>query len=61
VEFLAPLTLIETLKGMQMKVEDGALSMGLGDKAGGGLPLFNESIKSGDTTWRIVKVKRNKK
>jgi hypothetical protein len=61
VEFLAPTELIETLKKMQVKVEDGALSMGLGSKAGGGLPLFNESLQSRATTYRIVKVKRNKK
>jgi hypothetical protein len=35
--------------------------MGLGNKAGKGLPMFNESMKSGQTTWRIVKVKRMKK
>ncbi|CAF3725462.1 unnamed protein product [Adineta steineri] len=60
VEFCAPIELIETLKQKQMKVEDGALSMGLGDKAGKGLPIFNESIRNGDTTFRIVKIKRNK-
>lgn len=60
VEFCAPTELIEALKQRQMKVEDGALSMGLGDKAGKGLPLFNESLRKGETTFRIVKVKRNK-
>jgi hypothetical protein len=60
VEFCAPTELIETLKQKQMKVEDGALSMGLGNKAGKGLPLFNESITKGETTFRIVKIKRNK-
>lgn len=60
VEFCAPTDLIETLKQIQMKIEDGALSMGLGDKAGKGLPLFNESMRKGETTYRIVKIKRSK-
>ena len=60
VEFSVPTKLIETLKQKQMKIEDGALSMGLGDKAGKGLPLFNESMRKGETTFRIVKIKRNK-
>ncbi len=58
VEFTCPLALVETLKKMQMKVEDGAISMGLGNKAGKGLPLFNASLREGTTTFRIVKVKR---
>jgi hypothetical protein len=58
VEFLVPRPLIKNLFDMQHKVEDGAMSMGLGDKAGKGLPLFNESLSSRDTTWRIVLVKR---
>lgn len=61
VEFVTPTELVETLKKMQCKVEDGAISMGLGNKAGKGLPLFNKSIAEGNTSWRIVKVKRNKK
>lgn len=60
VEFDAPCALIELLKERQMKIEDGALSMGLGDKAGKSLPLFNESMRKGETTYRIVKVKRSK-
>lgn len=60
VEFSAPTELIETLKKRQLKVEDGALSMGLGHKAGKGLPLFNESMRKGETTYRIVKIKRSK-
>jgi hypothetical protein len=60
VEFCAPIELIETLKQKQMKIEDGALSMGLGNKAGKGLPIFNESMRKGDTTFRIVKIKRSK-
>eukprot|EP01119_Soliformovum_irregulare_P001668 TRINITY_DN11400_c0_g1_i1.p1 TRINITY_DN11400_c0_g1~~TRINITY_DN11400_c0_g1_i1.p1 ORF type:complete len:176 (-),score=29.36 TRINITY_DN11400_c0_g1_i1:43-570(-) len=58
VEFTVPGTVIDTLKARQIKVEDGALSMGLGNKAGKGLPIFNDSIRSGSITWRIVKVKR---
>ncbi|KAL6065520.1 Peptidylprolyl isomerase [Balamuthia mandrillaris] len=59
VEFDPPESLVKTLFERQHKAEDGAISMGLGDKAGGGLPLFNESMDKGETTWRIVKVKRN--
>ncbi|KAJ3297738.1 hypothetical protein HK104_000149 [Borealophlyctis nickersoniae] len=61
VEFTCPVELIEKLKTMQIKVEDGAMSMGLGCKAGGGLGMFNESMRNGETTYRIVKVKRAKK
>lgn len=57
-EFCIPLELLEVLKGIQMKVEDGALSMGLGNKAGGGLSLFNESLEKGYSSWKIVKIKR---
>ena len=32
--------------------------MGLGDKAGRGLPLFNASLRESETTFRIVLVKR---
>lgn len=60
VEFCAPNELIDTLKEKQMKIEDGALSMGLGSKAGRGLPLFNQSMRTGETTFRIVKIKRSK-
>ncbi|GAM18057.1 hypothetical protein SAMD00019534_012320 [Acytostelium subglobosum LB1] len=58
VEFTCPKSLVEKLKTIQMKVEDGALSMGLGNKAGGGLIHFNESMINGQTTYRIVKIKR---
>jgi len=58
VEFSTPVALVNTLFTRQHKAEDGAVSMGLGDKAGGGLGLFNASIAEGATTWRIVKVKR---
>ena len=55
---MPPKALIEALFKIQHKVEDGAISIGLGNKAGGGVTQFNESITSGATTWRIVKVKR---
>lgn len=58
VEFTCPSDLIKALFEKQHKAEDGAISMGLGHKAGGGLTLFNESIAAGETTWRVVKVKR---
>jgi len=58
VEFVTPVTLIKTLFEKQHKAEDGAISMGLGHKAGKGLPLFNASLLKGETTWRVVKVKR---
>jgi len=61
VEFTCPIALIDQLKDIQVKVEDGALSMGLGDKAGGGLPIFNQSILDGQTSFRIVKIKRTPK
>ena len=60
VEFSVPTELIETLKERQMKIEDGALSMGLGLKAGKGISIFNQSMRKGYTTYRIVKVKRSK-
>jgi hypothetical protein len=60
VEFCTSITLIETLKQKQMKIEDGALSMGLGCRAGKGLALFNDSMRNGETTFRIVMVKRSK-
>ena len=46
------------INGGIMKPEDGAMSMGLGHKAGGGLGLFNASLRDGTSTWRIVLVKR---
>jgi hypothetical protein len=58
VELTVPITIVEQLSAIQTKVEDGAISMGLGDKAGGGLALFNEAlIKHG--SFRIVKIKRS--
>ena len=58
VEFTVPRDLVERLFALQHKAEDGALSMGLGHKAGGGLPIFNESLSGGLSSWRIVAVKR---
>ena len=58
VEFHVPKTLVKTLFDRQHKVEDGALSMGLGNKAGKGLDLFNESLRDDGTGFRIVGVKR---
>ena len=58
VEFNAPRSLVETLFAKQQKVEDGAISHGLGDKGGKGLSLFNAAMRSGDITHRIVLVKR---
>ena len=58
VEFNAPRSLVETLFARQQKPEDGAMSHGLGEKGGKGLPLFNAAMRSGDMTHRIVLVKR---
>jgi hypothetical protein len=58
VEFSAPETLIANIKSVQMKIEDGVMSMGLGSKAGGQLPVFNQSLLNQETTWRIVNVRR---
>merc|ERR1712079_237130 len=54
VEFVAPRALVARLFAMQSKNEDGAISHGLGDKGGHGLPLFNEGLQSGATTFRFV-------
>lgn len=58
VEFKVPCALVERLFQMQSKNEDGAISHGLGEKGGRGLPLFNASLQSGETIYRIVFVKR---
>merc|ERR1711865_481068 len=58
VEFTAPRSLIRRLFEMQSKNEDGAISHGLGNKGGRGLPLFNASLREGEATFRIVMVKR---
>jgi hypothetical protein len=58
VEFTMPSALVERLFEMQSKNEDGAISHGLGDKGGKGLPLVNASLDCGESTYRIVLVKR---
>lgn len=58
VEFVLPCALKEKLFTMQSKIEDGAISHGLGDKGGKGLPFFNSALQNGQATWRIVLVKR---
>ena len=58
VEFVCPQALVSQLFAMQCKPEDGCLSHGLGDKGGKGLPLFNDSLQNGSTTFRAVLVKR---
>ncbi|EGC40058.1 hypothetical protein DICPUDRAFT_74432 [Dictyostelium purpureum] len=58
VEFTCPIDLIEKIKSIQTKIEDGAISMGLGNKAGNTLHYFNDSLRDSKSTFRIVKVKR---
>lgn len=58
VELRVPRALQQQLFALQHKAEDGVLSMGLGPKAGGGLPLVNAALASGEASWRIVLVKR---
>eukprot|EP00746_Dinoflagellata_sp_MGD_P166139 gnl/MRDRNA2_/MRDRNA2_95843_c0_seq1.p1 gnl/MRDRNA2_/MRDRNA2_95843_c0~~gnl/MRDRNA2_/MRDRNA2_95843_c0_seq1.p1 ORF type:complete len:563 (+),score=116.60 gnl/MRDRNA2_/MRDRNA2_95843_c0_seq1:71-1759(+) len=58
VEFVVPRALKEKLFDMQSKIEDGAISHGLGNKGGKGLPFFNAELQSGQATWRVVLVKR---
>lgn len=58
VEFVVPAVLVKTLMARQCKVEDGAISMGLGNKAGNGLSLFNEALQIPPALFRIVLIKR---
>eukprot|EP01090_Pellita_catalonica_P003365 TRINITY_DN13033_c0_g1_i1.p1 TRINITY_DN13033_c0_g1~~TRINITY_DN13033_c0_g1_i1.p1 ORF type:complete len:146 (-),score=23.99 TRINITY_DN13033_c0_g1_i1:297-671(-) len=58
VEFTVPQEVIKEISSIQTKVEDGALSMGLGNKAGNTLPIFNKCLKDGTGSFQIVKVKR---
>mmetsp|Transcript_6778 Transcript_6778/g.11919 ORF Transcript_6778/g.11919 Transcript_6778/m.11919 type:complete len:213 (+) Transcript_6778:44-682(+) len=58
VEFAVPRALIDLLWGMQSKNEDGAISHGLGQKGGKGLPYFNKCLQDGEGSFRIVLVKR---
>lgn len=61
VEFAVPAELVKTLWAMQSKNEDGAISHGLGDKGGKGLPLFNACLRDPESGsfFRIVLVKRS--
>lgn len=61
VEFIIPQTLWDTLFAIQHKNEDGVISIGLGNKAGKGIELFNESLESKESTYKIVTVKRSLK
>lgn len=58
IEFVSEKTLIETLFQKFSKAEDGCMSHGLGSKAGKTLNLFNESIRTGKTTFRPIFVRR---
>lgn len=58
VEFILPCSVIQKLFEKQSKVEDGVISMGLGNKAGNGLSLFNETLQEPFCSYRIVMVKR---
>ena len=58
VEFNCNAEMIDSFFKKQSKIEDGTISHGLGDKAGKTLQEFNASLLKGDTTWRIVLVKR---
>ena len=58
VEFTINKTLKDKLFKIQYKVEDGVLSMGLGNKAGNGLKLFNDDLINKISSYRIVIIKR---
>ena len=58
VEFECEKDMIDSFYEIQRKPEEGTLSHGLGSKAGKTLPIFNDGLRRGDTTWRIVLVKR---
>lgn len=61
VEFVVRKTLVAELFARQHKPEDGVMSMGLGHTAGKGLGIFNDALRTGESTWRIVVVKRKLK
>mmetsp|Transcript_30214 Transcript_30214/g.71089 ORF Transcript_30214/g.71089 Transcript_30214/m.71089 type:complete len:128 (+) Transcript_30214:130-513(+) len=61
VEFKCPKLLIDELFRRQHKPEHGCLSHGLGGKGGRGLLDFNAAMRAGETSWRIVLVKRTVK
>jgi hypothetical protein len=54
VEFTIKKEFFDQLFAIQHKIEDGVLSIGLGNKVGNGLKLFNENFES----FKIVTVKR---
>jgi len=58
VEFLVPEVLVEMLMAWQCKVEDGAISMDLGNKASKGLTCFNAASQhppaAPATCWIIL-------
>ena len=58
IEFIVPKTIVEELFAMQTKIEDGAISHGLGCKGGKGLPILNQSLSARESSFRIVLVKR---
>lgn len=58
VEFTIKEELKVKLFDIQHKIEDGVISMGLGNKAGGGLNLFNNDLSDDITKFKIVTVKR---
>lgn len=60
VEFNCKKAMIDHFYEIQRKPEEGTLSHGLGDKAGKTLPVFNAALLSGDSTWRVVLIKRGK-
>jgi len=57
VEFTIQEEIWNQLFSIQNKIEDGVMSVGLGDKAGKGLILFNKFLDKNN--YRIVKVKRH--
>jgi len=58
VEFVVPKDFLAHMLSIQSKVEDGAISVGLGGKAGNCIGMFNELMSNGVIQFRIVKVKR---
>lgn len=58
VEFDCAKALVDGFYARQSKVEDGTISHGLGEKAGGTLVEFNAALAGGLVEWRIVLVKR---
>jgi hypothetical protein len=61
VEFECEEKMVADLFSRFSKAEDGCMSTGLGHKAGKTLSIFNDCLKRGETTFRIVFVRRLKK